>query len=50
MASTLFRNFRLFDGLADQLAEGMELLVEGERIKELADRPIVYYFLMVKKI
>ena len=40
MASTLFRNFRLFDGLADQLVEGMELLVEGERIKELADRPI----------
>lgn len=40
MASTLFRNFRLFDGLADSLAEGMELLVEGERIKEVADRTI----------
>ncbi|MDB5372717.1 MAG: peptidase [Belnapia sp.] len=40
MAATLFRNLRLFDGLADTLAEGMEVLVEGERIKEVADRPI----------
>ena len=41
MAATLFRNLRLFDGLADALAEGMEVLVEGDRIKEIADRPIV---------
>jgi imidazolonepropionase-like amidohydrolase len=40
MASTLFRNLRLFDGLADSLAEGIEILVEGDRIKEVADRPI----------
>ena len=40
MAVTLFRNLRLFDGLADSLAEDMEILVEGERIKEVADRPI----------
>ena len=40
MASTLFRNLRLFDGVADSLAEGLEVLVEGERIKEVADRPI----------
>ncbi|MBL6456825.1 amidohydrolase family protein [Belnapia sp. T6] len=36
----LFRNLRLFDGRADNLAEGMEVLVEGERIKEVSDRPI----------
>lgn len=40
MATTLFRNLRLFDGLADSLAEGIEVLIEGERIKEVADRPI----------
>jgi imidazolonepropionase-like amidohydrolase len=40
MASTLFRNLRLFDGLADSLAEGFEILVEGDRIKEVADTPI----------
>ncbi|GGC60173.1 peptidase M38 [Siccirubricoccus deserti] len=40
MASTLFRNLRLFDGLADTLAEGIEILVEGDRIKEVADTPI----------
>lgn len=40
MAATLFRNLRLYDGLADTLAEGMEVLVEGDRIKEIADRPI----------
>jgi imidazolonepropionase-like amidohydrolase len=40
MVATLFRNLRLYDGLADALAEGMEVLVEGERIKEIADRPI----------
>jgi imidazolonepropionase-like amidohydrolase len=39
MTATLFRNFRLFDG-SDTLAEGRELLVEGERIKEVADGPI----------
>jgi len=38
--ATLFRNLRLFDGVSDALAEGMEVLVEGDRIKEVADRPI----------
>jgi imidazolonepropionase-like amidohydrolase len=37
---TLFRNFRLFDGLGDSLTEGLELLVEGDRIKEISDTPI----------
>jgi len=40
MPATLFRNFRLFDGLSDSLAEGLEVLVEGGRIKEVSDRPI----------
>ena len=40
MAATLFRNLRLFDGLADTLAEGLDVLVEGERIKEVSDRPV----------
>src|SRR3954471_13307253 len=40
MTATLFRNLRLFDGLADILTEGVEVLVEGDRIKEVADRPI----------
>jgi imidazolonepropionase-like amidohydrolase len=40
MASTLFRNLRLFDGEGDALIEGAEILVEGDRIKEVADRPI----------
>ena len=40
MAATLFRNLRLFDGLTDSLREGMQVLVEGERIREVADRPI----------
>lgn len=40
MASTLFRNLRLFDGEGDALIEGVEILVEGDRIKEVADRPI----------
>ncbi len=41
MPSTLlFRNLRLFDGLGDALAEGMEVLVEGDRIREVSDRPI----------
>lgn len=34
MASTLFHNFRLFDGSAT-LAEGLALLVENDRIREL---------------
>ncbi len=39
MTSTLFQNIRLFTGAAE-LAEGYNVLVEGDRIKEVADRPI----------
>ena len=40
MSLVLFRNGRLFDGLAAECRDGLEVLVEGERIKEIADTPI----------
>ncbi|MGF1630702.1 MAG: amidohydrolase family protein [Kiloniellaceae bacterium] len=36
----LFQNCRLFDSLAGALLDDRHVLVEGERIKEVADRPI----------
>lgn len=36
----LFQNCRLFDGLGDSLREDCHVLVEGTRIKEVADRPL----------
>jgi imidazolonepropionase-like amidohydrolase len=36
----LFQNCRLFDGLGDALREDCHVLVEGARVKEVADRPI----------
>jgi hypothetical protein len=36
----LFQNCHLFDGLGDSLREDCHVLVEGARIKEVADRPI----------
>ncbi|MGF1592236.1 MAG: amidohydrolase family protein [Kiloniellaceae bacterium] len=36
----LFENCRLFDGLGDALREDCHVLVEGERIREVSDRPI----------
>ncbi|HYF09050.1 MAG TPA: amidohydrolase family protein, partial [Acetobacteraceae bacterium] len=40
MTATLFRNARLFDGLGDALIEGVEVLVENGRVKEVADGAI----------
>ncbi|NIA70155.1 amidohydrolase family protein [Pelagibius litoralis] len=40
MAQVLFKNCSLFDGLGSELLEGRHVLVEGERIKEVSDRPI----------
>ena len=40
MSTLLFRNGRVFDGVADESREGLEVLVEGGRIKEVADTPI----------
>ena len=36
----LFQNARLLDPEATDLREGMSVLVEGDRIREVSDRPI----------
>ena len=38
--STLFRHGRIFDGVGEELLEGVEVLVEGSRIVEVSDVPI----------
>lgn len=40
MSAILFSNARLIDGGAPEAREGFHLLVEGDRIKEIADTPI----------
>jgi imidazolonepropionase-like amidohydrolase len=40
VVQTLFRNFQMLDPERDEVAGGFELLVEGERIREVSDRPI----------
>ena len=40
MAQTLFRNFRMLDPEREEIAGGCELLVEGETIREVSERPI----------
>jgi imidazolonepropionase-like amidohydrolase len=40
MAPILFRNFALLEPAYDELRRGYELLVEGDTIKELSDKPI----------
>src|SRR2546423_5673247 len=40
MAQVLFRNFRMLDPERDELVGGCELLVEGESIREVSERPI----------
>jgi imidazolonepropionase-like amidohydrolase len=40
MAQYLFRNLNLLDPNRADLLEGFEVLVEGERIKEVSDKPI----------
>lgn len=40
MAQIVFQDCSLFDGLGSELLEGRHVLVEGERIKEVSDRPI----------
>lgn len=42
MAATIFANGALLDGTANERREGHHVLVEGERIKEVSDRPIAY--------
>jgi imidazolonepropionase-like amidohydrolase len=40
MTLTIFRNARLFDGASETLAEGMEVAVDGDLIKEVSTTPI----------
>ncbi len=40
MAQILFRNFRMLDPERDEIAGGHELLVEGDSIREVSERPI----------
>src|SRR2546429_1558417 len=40
MAQVLFRNFRMLDPERDELVGGCEILVEGESIREVSERPI----------
>jgi imidazolonepropionase-like amidohydrolase len=40
MSQVLFRNARVLDTAAGRYAEGASVLVEGERIREVSDRPI----------
>ncbi len=40
MTRYLFRNVKLLDPGQDELLGGQEVLVEGEVIRELSDRPI----------
>ena len=40
MAQVLFKNFRMLDPERDALADGQSLLVEGDTIREVSERPI----------
>ena len=40
MSLVIFRNGKLFDGVWAETRDGLEVLVENERIKEVSDRPI----------
>jgi imidazolonepropionase-like amidohydrolase len=40
MSLVLYRNGKLFDGLAAETRDGLEVLVEDTRIKEVSDTPI----------
>ena len=40
MPTFLLRNARVFDGKSEKCPEGMSVLVEGNVIREVSDRPI----------
>src|SRR5437763_14699195 len=40
MAAYLFHGGRFLDPRQDELREGIEVLIEGERVMEVSDRPI----------
>lgn len=41
MSITVFSNCRVFDGVNDAIPDGMHVVVEGDRICEVSDRPIL---------
>jgi imidazolonepropionase-like amidohydrolase len=41
MTQVLYRNARIFDGVSAECAEGMHVLVEGDSIREVSERPIL---------
>jgi imidazolonepropionase-like amidohydrolase len=40
LAQILFKNFRMLDPERDEIAEGHQILVEGDLIREVSERPI----------
>src|ERR1700732_325133 len=42
MAATIFADGAVLDGAREERREGHHVLVEGDRIKEVSDRPIVF--------
>jgi imidazolonepropionase-like amidohydrolase len=40
MTAILFKNARIFDGVSEECQEGMQVLVEGDRIREVSSKPI----------
>ena len=40
MTGILFKNARVFDGVSEECQEGMHVLVEGDRIREVSAKPI----------
>lgn len=40
MTLTVIRGGAVFDGASDELREGLEVLIEDDRIKEVSDRPL----------
>jgi predicted amidohydrolase YtcJ len=40
LSSLAFTNARVFDGVNEACPEGMNVLVEGDRIREVSDRPL----------
>src|SRR6186713_1033501 len=40
MSGILFKNARVFDGVHEECAQGMEVLVEGDLIREVSATPI----------
>ena len=42
MSATIFRDCQLFDGLSGEIQDAMHVVIEGDVIKEVSDRPISF--------